>query len=80
LWCWLIKIFQLETYCLSDDVEMIETLEHGSIIFWHEIWKKLGLDKIIQKQVNKRDKRITLINPDSSFFFLQNKKSFIMSC
>ena len=56
----LIKIFQLETYCLSDDVEMIETLEHGSIIFWHEIWKKLGLDKIIQEQVKKRDKRITL--------------------
>lgn len=56
----LIRIFQLETYSLSDDVEMIETLEHGSIIFWQEIWEKLGLDKIIEEQVKKRDKRITI--------------------
>lgn len=56
----LIKIFHLETYCQSDDVEMIEVLEHGSIIFWQAIWKKLDLTKIIQGQLNKRDKRISL--------------------
>ncbi len=56
----LIKIFHLETYCLSDDVKMIETLEHGSIIFWQQIWEKLELGKIIQEQVKKRDNRITL--------------------
>ena len=56
----LIKIFHLETYCQSDDVEMIEVLEHGSIIFWQAIWGKMDLTKIIQGQLNKRDKRISL--------------------
>ncbi len=28
----LIKIFKLEKYALADDVEMIESLEHGSIM------------------------------------------------
>jgi transposase len=56
----LIKIFKLETYALSEDVEMIETLEHGSILFWEVIWKKLGLDKIVAEQVHQRDSRITV--------------------
>jgi len=31
----------LENYCLSEDVEMLESLEHGSIIFWQKIWDEL---------------------------------------
>lgn len=56
----LIKIFQLETYSVSKDVEIVESLEHGSIIFWQELWKKICLDKIIDTQVKKRNKRVTL--------------------
>jgi len=37
----------------------LESLEHGSIIFWQKIWDELGLSKIIQSQVKlkKRDLR-----------------------
>jgi len=56
----LIKIFKLENYCLSEDVQMLESLEHGSIIFWQKIWDELGLSKIIKSQVQLKDKRIKL--------------------
>jgi transposase len=55
-----IKIFKLENYCLSEDVEMLESLEHGSIIFWQKIWDELDLSKIIKRQVKKKDKRVKL--------------------
>ena len=55
-----IRIFQLENYCLSEDVQMVESLEHGSIIFWQKIWDELGLSKIIKGQVKQKDKRIKL--------------------
>ena len=55
-----IRIFQLENYCLSEDVQMLESLEHGSIIFWQKIWDELGLSKIIKRHVKLKDKRIKL--------------------
>ena len=55
-----IRIFQLENYCLSEDVQMLESLEHGSIIFWQKIWDDLGLSKIIKRHVKRKDKRIKL--------------------
>ncbi len=55
-----IRIFNLEKYCLSEDVEVVESLEHGSIIFWQKIWNELGLSKAIKSQVNKKDKRVSI--------------------
>ncbi len=55
-----IRIFKLESYCLSEDVEVVESLEHGSIIFWQKIWDELGLSKTIRSQVKRRDKRVKL--------------------
>jgi len=55
-----IRMFKVENYCLSEDVQMLESLEHGSIIFWQKIWDELGLSKIIKSQVNLRNKRIQL--------------------
>jgi len=55
-----IKIFKLENYCLPEGVEMLESLEHGSIIFWQKIWDELDLSKIIKSQVKKKDKRVKL--------------------
>ena len=55
-----IKIFKLENYCLSEDVEILESLEHGSIILWQRIWDELELSKIIKNQVKKKDNRIEL--------------------
>lgn len=56
----LIKIFNLESHCQSKDVQILESLEHGSIIFWQKIWDELGLSKIIKSMVSITDPRITL--------------------
>jgi len=55
-----IKIFKLEDFCLSDDVEIFESLEHGSIIFWQKIWQELELSKTIKKLVRIKNKRVQL--------------------
>ena len=55
-----IRIFKLENYCLSEDVQLLESLEHGSIIFWQKLWDELGLSKIIKRHVKLTDKRIKL--------------------
>lgn len=56
----LIKIFELEKYSLAEGTEIIESLEHGAIIFWQKIWDQLCLSKMIKKLVKSQDKRITL--------------------
>jgi transposase len=55
-----VRIFKLEKYCLSEDVQILESLEHGSIIFWQKLWDELGLSKIIKTKVKLKDKRIKL--------------------
>ena len=56
----LIKIFSLDTYVLRDDVEMLESLEHGSIVFWQQLWKELGLGKLLRQQMRKRKPAVQL--------------------
>lgn len=56
----LIKIFKLENFCLCDDVEIFESLEHGSIIFWQKIWQELELSKTIKKIVKINNKSVRL--------------------
>ena len=34
------------------DMEILESLEHGSIIFWQNIWDELGLSKVIKREVS----------------------------
>ena len=56
----LIKIFKLEKYSLTEGTEIIESLEHGAIVFWQKIWDKLSLSKMIKKLITLQDKRITM--------------------
>ena len=55
-----IMIFKLENYCLSEDVEISESLEHVSIIFWQKLWDELELSKIIKSQMRMKDKKVKL--------------------
>jgi transposase len=55
-----IRIFKLENYCLSEDVEISESLEHGSIILWQKLWDDLGLSKIIKDQIRIKEKKVKL--------------------
>ena len=41
-------------------MQVLESLEHGSIIFWQKLWDQLGLSKIIKRHVKLKDKRIQL--------------------
>ena len=56
----LIRIFQIEKYSLTKETEMLESLEHGSIIFWQKIWNELGLTKAIKKYVCRKSRRLEL--------------------
>lgn len=56
----LIKLFEVDQYGLSQDVEILESLEHGSIIFWRHLWSKLQLPQLIQQEVKRKESRIKL--------------------
>ena len=56
----LIKIFQIDTYGLSQEIEIIESLEHGSIIFWRKLWNMLGLSSIIKSFFKKSKNRLAI--------------------
>ena len=56
----LIKIFSLDKYVLRDDVEIIESLEHGSIIFWQKFWQELGLSHILRHQLSQRKQPVQM--------------------
>jgi transposase len=56
----LIKIFRLDKYVLRDEIEILESLEHGSIVFWQKFWKELGLATIIRQQLRKRKQPVQI--------------------
>ncbi len=56
----LIKLFNVDKYGLSKEVEIIESLEHGSIIFWRKLWNKLELSKLIEEEISINEPRLEL--------------------
>ncbi len=56
----LITIFSLDEYVLRDDVEIIESLEHGSLIFWRKFWNELGLSKMLRQHVKKHKPHVQI--------------------
>ena len=55
----LIKIFTLDKYVLCDDVEIIEALEHGTIMFWRKLWQELGLSTILRHHLKMKMEKHT---------------------
>jgi len=56
----LIRLFKIEKYGLSDQVQILESLEHGSIIFWQKIWNKFGMSKEIKKLIKRKNKKVKI--------------------
>jgi transposase len=56
----LIRLFQVEKYSLSEQVEILESLEHGSIIFWQKLWNKIRLSDSIRKLTRSKKSRIKI--------------------
>ena len=55
-----IRLFELDQYALTEDVEILESLEHGSILLWQKLWETLGLSGIIARQIRLQDKHVDL--------------------
>ncbi len=54
----LIRLFEIEEYGLTDQVEIIQSLEYGSIVLWRALWRRLQLNKIITQSVKHTESRI----------------------
>jgi transposase len=56
----LINIFKVEKYALSEQVEIVESLEHGSIVLWRKLWNKMGLSQMIRSQLRQTKTRVEI--------------------
>ena len=56
----LIKIFKVEKYALSDQVQIVESLEHGSIILWRKLWNKMGLSQMVKSQLRQEKTKVEI--------------------
>lgn len=56
----LIKLFNVESFALSKNIEILESVEHGSIIFWKKLWDEFDLSNIIKKLIKKHNNKISL--------------------
>ena len=51
----LIRLFEIEDYGLTDQVEIVQSLEYGSIIMWRALWNRLDLSRIITDRKPSQD-------------------------
>jgi len=56
----LIRLFQVDQYALTEDVEILESLEHGNILLWQKLWDDLGLSEILARAIHRKEKQVTL--------------------
>jgi transposase len=56
----LIRLFGIEKFGLAENVEILESLEYGRIIFWRHLWNKMKLTKIISRQIRKQEGRVKI--------------------
>ena len=56
----LIRLFEIEKYGLTEQVEILESLEYGSVILWRALWKRMGLSKVIHDSIHRKENRITI--------------------
>jgi len=56
----LIKIFKVEKYAISEQVQIVESLEHGSIILWRKLWDKMGLSQMVRSQLRQKKTKVEI--------------------
>lgn len=56
----LIRLFEIEDYGLADQVEILQSLDYGSIILWRHFWNRLKLGKIISQSIQKVESRVSI--------------------
>lgn len=55
----LIRLFAIESYGRTDGVEILESLEHGSVLLWQSLWNRLKLGQDLER-LAKRNGRVKL--------------------
>lgn len=56
----LIRLFEIEEYNLTDQVEIPQSLEYGSIILWRALFKRLQLSQTITACIQQAESRISI--------------------
>lgn len=56
----LIRLFEIEEYGLADQVEILQSLEYGSVVLWRALWKRMRLGKTIAEEVKREESRISI--------------------
>ena len=56
----LIRLFKVEKFALSTDVEISASLEHGNIILWRKLWNLVGLQDAVRNMIKEKEKRIKI--------------------
>ncbi|MCF6177658.1 MAG: IS1634 family transposase [Victivallaceae bacterium] len=56
----LARLFKIDTCKTANDIKVLESLEHGSIILWKHFWEQLGLGKIISKYISKEKSKVSI--------------------
>jgi len=56
----LIRLFHIERYGLTDQVEILKSLDYGSIILWRALWKRVRLGKTVAEELRRVASRVTI--------------------
>ncbi len=56
----LIRLFELDQYALTEEIEILESLEHETILLWRKLWEQLGLSEIIEHKVRLQEQQVAL--------------------
>jgi hypothetical protein len=56
----LIRLFKLESHASSEGIEIMESLEYGSIIFWQKLWNTMALSQIISQAMARQASHVAL--------------------
>lgn len=56
----LIRLFEIEEYGLSDQVEILKSLEYGSVVLWRALWERMRLGKTVAEEIRRAESRITI--------------------
>jgi transposase len=56
----LMRIFQLDKYCLTEDIEVLESLTYGPIMIWQKLWQKMNLSRLIGLLMKQRHAGVSL--------------------
>ncbi len=56
----LVRIFQLDEYALSKDIEILESLTYGLVLVWRQLWQKMELSQLITSLLKRSHRDVSM--------------------